>query len=30
VAALELPAGAAGEAGLAEGDVLVVEPLEAG
>jgi len=28
VAALELPAGAAGQAGLAEGDVLVLEPLE--
>jgi uncharacterized membrane protein (UPF0127 family) len=28
VAALELPAGAAREAGLAEGDVLVLEPLE--
>jgi uncharacterized membrane protein (UPF0127 family) len=27
VAALELPAGAAAEAGLAEGDVLVLEPL---
>jgi uncharacterized protein len=28
VAALELPAGAAAEAGLAEGDELVLEPLE--
>ena len=28
VAALELPAGAAAEAGLSEGDVLVLEPIQ--